>query len=38
MKKNNNTELKDFFEDENKTINAERMFHKNMKVYGLDVL
>lgn len=38
MKKNNNTELKDFFEDENKTINAETMFHKNMKVYGLDVL
>ena len=38
MKKKNNTELKDFFEDENKTINAETMFHKNMKVYGLDVL
>ncbi|MBO7526343.1 MAG: hypothetical protein J6T74_00425, partial [Clostridia bacterium] len=38
MKKKNNTELKDFFEDENKTLNAETMFHKNMKVYGLDVL
>ena len=38
MKKKNNTELKDFFEDEDKTLNAETMFHKNMKVYGLDVL
>lgn len=35
MKKNNT--LNDFFE-EDKAINAEEMFHKNMKTYGLDVL
>lgn len=37
MKKKNT--LDEFFEDNNsKTINAEEMFHKNMKTYGLDVL
>ncbi len=37
--KKNKTELNDFFEDtDEKTINAETMFHTNMKTYGLDVL
>lgn len=37
--KKNKKELNGFFEnDEEKTINAENMFHTNMKVYGLDVL
>lgn len=37
MAKNKNT-IEEFFDDGNKTINAEDMLHKNMKVYGLDVL
>jgi DNA gyrase subunit A len=39
MAKNKNS-IEDFFENDNdnKVINAEDMLHKNMKVYGLDVL
>ena len=37
MAKNKNT-IEEFFDTNEKTINAEDMLHKNMRVYGLDVL